>query len=67
MYEGKRGGEGWKDLWRKVEDSGGGELKIEKVVGGEVGGSMDECKRMRRKDGGLWSVDGIYMEEVIGE
>ena len=61
----KTAAEAWKDLWSKLEHTPAPEFKIEKVLPPEVPAAMDECKTISTNDAALWSLDAIYMQEVI--
>ena len=65
LYDPKTAAEAWKDLWSKLEHTPAPEFKIEKVLPPEVPAAMDECKTISTNDAALWSLDAIYMQEVI--
>lgn len=65
LYDPKTAAEAWKDLWSKLEHTPAPEFKIEKVLPPEVPATMDECKTISTNDAALWSLDAIYMQEVI--
>ena len=50
---------------RFMEHTPAPEFKIEKVLPPEVPAAMDECKTISTNDAALWSLDAIYMQEVI--
>ena len=65
LYDPKTAAEAGKDLWSKLEHTPAPEFKIEKVLPPEVPAAMDECKTISTNDAALWSLDAIYMQEVI--
>ena len=40
-------------------------MKIEKLLPPEVPAPLDECTPISTNDAALWSLDAIYMQEVI--
>jgi hypothetical protein len=57
--------EAWTDLFGRLEHTPAPEFKIEKVLPPEVPAPIDECATISTNDAALWSLDAIYMQEVI--
>ncbi len=57
--------EAWTDLFGRLENTVAPPFKIEKVLPPEVPAPLDECTSISTNDAALWSLDAIYMQEVI--
>lgn len=57
--------EAWTDLFSRLEHTPAPPFRIEKILPPEVPAPMDECKSISTNDAALWSLDAIYMQEVI--
>jgi hypothetical protein len=57
--------EAWTDLFGRLEHTPAPEFRIEKVLPPEVPSPIDECATISTNDAALWSLDAIYMQEVI--
>jgi hypothetical protein len=57
--------EAWSDLFGRLEHTPAPEFRIEKVLPPEVPAAIDECATISTNDAALWSLDAIYMQEVI--
>jgi hypothetical protein len=57
--------EAWNDLFTRLEHTPAPEFKIEKVLPPEVPAPIDECATISTNDAAIWSLDAIYMQEVI--
>ena len=55
----------WIDLMTKLEHTAAPPFKIEKVMPPYVPAPKDECATISTNDAALWSLDAIYMMEVI--
>ena len=55
----------WTDLMTKLEHTPAPPFKIEKVLPPHVPAAKDECATISTNDAALWSLDAIYMMEVI--
>ena len=65
LYDPKRASEAWTDLWGRLEHTPASPMKIEKLLPPEVPAPLDECTPISTNDAALWSLDAIYMQEVI--
>ena len=57
--------EAWNDLFTRLEHSEAPPFVINKVLPPEVPFAMDECRSISTNDAAIWSLDAIYMQEVI--
>lgn len=57
--------EAWTDLFTRLEHTPAPAFRIEKVLPPEVPAPMDECSSISTNDASIWSLDAIYMQEVI--
>lgn len=57
--------EAWTDLFTRLEHTPAPPFRVEKVLPPEVPAPLDECKSISTNDAALWSLDAIYMQEVI--
>jgi hypothetical protein len=57
--------EAWTDLFGRLEHTPAPEFRIEQVLPPEVPAPIDECATISTNDAALWSLDAIYMQEVI--
>lgn len=57
--------EAWSDLFRRLERDPAPPFKINKILPPEVPSPIDECTSISTNDAALWSLDAIYMQEVI--
>lgn len=57
--------EAWDDLWRDASWTGGTRLETRPVMPPLVPAPMDECPAVSTNDAATWSLDAIYMLEVI--
>lgn len=57
--------EAWDDLFARLEHTVAPPFRIATVFPPEVPAPMDECVGISTNDAALWSLDAIYMQEVI--
>lgn len=57
--------EAWTDLFTRLEHTPAPPFRIETVLPPEVPAPLDECTSISTNDAALWSLDAIYMQEVI--
>lgn len=57
--------EAWTDLFSRLEHTEAPPFVVSKVLPPEVPSSIDECRSISTNDAALWSLDAIYMQEVI--
>ena len=57
--------EAWKDLFTRSEKGGASSFEIKQIVPPEVPAPLDENIKISTNDAALWSLDAIYMQEVI--
>ena len=57
--------EAWTDLFSRLEHTPAPPFRIETVLPPEVPAPLDECTSISTNDAALWSLDAIYMQEVI--
>lgn len=55
----------WSDLFRRLERDPAPPFKINKILPPEVPSPIDECISISTNDAALWSLDAIFMQEVI--
>lgn len=65
LYDPKRAAEAWKDLWGRLEHTPAPPMTVRKIFPPEVPAPLDECMPISTNDAALWSLDAIYMQEVI--
>ena len=65
LYDPKLAAETWNDLWTKLEHTPAPPMTIKKILPPEVPAPLDECTPISTNDAALWSLDAIYMQEVI--
>ena len=65
LYDPKLAAEAWKDLWSVRRKKLAPALEVEKVMPPEAPVPLDECVSISTNDAALWSLDAIYMQEVI--
>lgn len=57
--------EAWEDLFTRLEHTSAPPFRITKLLPPEVPAPLDECVSISTNDAALWSLDAIYMQEVI--
>lgn len=57
--------EAWKDLWNRIEHQEAPSLSISTVTAPWVPAPLTEWNGISTNDAALWSLDAIYMQEVI--
>lgn len=57
--------EAWTDLFSRLEHTPAPPFHIETILPPEVPAPLDECTSISTNDAVLWSLDAIYMQEVI--
>ena len=57
--------EAWKDLFTRLEHTPAPPFRIITILPPEVPSPLDECTSISTNDAALWSLDAIYMQEVI--
>lgn len=57
--------EAWTDLFTRLEHTPAPSFRITTILPPEVPAPLDECTSISTNDAGLWSLDAIYMQEVI--
>jgi len=57
--------EAWEDLFTRLEHTPAPPFRITKLFPPEVPAPLDECVSISTNDAALWSLDAIYMQEVI--
>lgn len=57
--------EAWDDLLNRLEHTPAPPFKVTKILPPEVPAPLDECISISTNDAALWSLDAIYMQEVI--
>ena len=57
--------EAWTDLFSRLEHTPAPPFHIETILPPEVPAPLDECTSISTNDAALWSLDAIYMQEVI--
>lgn len=57
--------EAWTDLFTRLEHTPAPSFRITTILPPEVPASLDECTSISTNDAALWSLDAIYMQEVI--
>ena len=65
LRDNNRAREAWKGLWNDVPPMEQGGLKINKVQPPFAPTPLDECPYISTNDAATWSLDAIYMQEVI--
>ena len=65
LYDPKRAAEAWTDLWGRLEHTPAPPMTVRKIFPPEVPAPLDECMPISTNDAALWSLDAIYMQEVI--
>lgn len=58
--------EAWNDLLTRAEHTEAPEFFVKKILPPEVPAPLDELNGVSTNDAALWSLDAIYMQEVIG-
>ena len=57
--------EAWKELFTRLEHTPAPPFRITTILPPEVPVPLDECDGISTNDAALWSLDAIYMQEVI--
>ena len=57
--------EAWTDLFTRLEHTPAPPFRITTLLPPEVPAPLDECTSISTNDAALWSLDAIYMQEVI--
>lgn len=57
--------EAWKDLWGRIEHEEAPSFHISKITPPQVPSPLTEWNGISTNDAALWSLDAIYMQEVI--
>lgn len=57
--------EAWADLFTRLEHTPAPPFTVTKILPPEVPAPLDECVSISTNDAALWSLDAIYMQEVI--
>ena len=57
--------EAWTDLFTRLEHTLAPSFRITTILPPEVPAPLDECTSISTNDTALWSLDAIYMQEVI--
>lgn len=57
--------EAWKDLWNRIEHQQAPALSISTIQAPKVPSPVTEWNGISTNDAALWSLDAIYMQEVI--
>lgn len=57
--------EAWMDLFTRLEHTPAPSFRITTILPPEVPAPLDECTSISTNDAALWSLDAIYMQEVI--
>lgn len=57
--------EAWTDLFIRLEHTPAPSFRITTILPPEVPAPLDECTSISTNDAALWSLDAIYMQEVI--
>lgn len=57
--------EAWTDLFTRLEHTLAPSFRITTILPPEVPAPLDECTSISTNDAALWSLDAIYMQEVI--
>lgn len=57
--------EAWSDLFNRLEHTPAPPFRITTLLPPEVPAPLDECISISTNDAALWSLDAIYMQEVI--
>ena len=59
--------EAWHDLWNRIEHAEAPQFSISTIRPPEVSAPVDEWNGLSTNDAALWSLDAIYMKEVLGD
>ena len=57
--------EAWNDLWNRIEHQEAPKFSIRRIQPPEVPAPIDEWNGLSTNDAALWSLDAIYMQEVL--
>lgn len=57
--------EAWHDLWNRIEHEQAPKFSISPILPPEVPAPLDEWQGLSTNDAALWSLDAIYMQEVL--
>ena len=57
--------EAWNDLWNRIEHAEAPQFSITRITGTAVPAPVDEWHGLSTNDAALWSLDAIYMNEVL--
>ena len=57
--------EAWHDLWNRIEHEAAPTLQISRLATPDVPAPIDEWRGLSTNDAALWSLDAIYMKEVL--
>lgn len=57
--------EAWNDLWHRIEHAEAPQFSITRLSGPDVAAPIDEWHGLSTNDAALWSLDAIYMNEVL--
>jgi hypothetical protein len=61
----ERANEAWHDLWGRIEHDEAPQFSIERILPPGVPSPIDEWHGLSTNDAALWSLDAIYMQEVL--
>ena len=65
LYDPKLAAEAWEDLWSRKKQKLSPVLEIKRVSPPEAPVPLDEDTSISTNDAASWSLDAIYMQEVI--
>ena len=65
MRSKERAAEAGKEIMTRLEHTQEPELKVRKIYPPHGPNVLDECPTISTNDAALWSLDAIYMQEVI--
>ena len=61
----ERAAEAWRDLWGRIEHDAAPKFNIQRLTPPDVPAPIDEWQGLSTNDAALWSLDAIYMQEVL--
>lgn len=61
----ERAAEAWNDLWNRIEHEAAPQFSIKRIIPSDVPAPMNEWQGLSTNDAALWSLDAIYMQEVL--
>ena len=64
-HSSKLAAEAWNDLWNRIEHQAAPQFSIQRIYPPEVPTPIDEWNGLSTNDAALWSLDAIYMQEVL--